>query len=82
MAQHEMKEGALLLASIIRQAPIYELSGSCVEILTDCAQRLDEFGAERLEYVILALHSMHVGFSQRHTSLFARAFSIGGVDSD
>lgn len=31
---------------------------------------------------LLALHTMHVGFSQRQGNIFARAFSIGGVDSD
>ena len=71
-----------LFCDLIRLSPSGELSDACGEILNDCAERLDEFGAERLEYVILALHTMHVGFSQRQGNIFARAFSIGGVDSD
>jgi HEAT repeat protein len=82
LAQDDLEQGLALFCSVIRLSPSEELSEACVEILNDCAERLDEFGAERLEYVILALHTMHAGFSQRHGNIFARAFSIGGVDSD
>ena len=30
-------------------------------ILQECAERLDEFGEGRVEYVILALHTMNAG---------------------
>jgi MFS family permease len=82
LAQHDMEQGAVLIGSIARLLPTEELSDACVEILRDCAERLEEFGAERLEYVILALHTMHVGFSQRQVGILARAFSIGGLDSN
>jgi HEAT repeat protein len=82
LAQDDLEQGVAMLSSAIRLSPLEELSEACVAILDDCAERLDEFGAERLEYVILALHTMHVGFFQRHASIFARAFSIGGMDSD
>ena len=82
LAQDDLEQGVLLMSGFIRLLPMEELSDACVEILQDCAERLEEFGAGRLEYVILALHTMHVGFSQRQGSIFARAFSIGGVDSD
>jgi hypothetical protein len=82
LAQDDLERGVMLFNSVIRLSPIGELSETCVEILNDCAERLEEFGAGRLEYIILALHTMHVGFSQRQGSIFARAFSIGGVDSD
>jgi HEAT repeat protein/MFS family permease len=81
LAQDDLERGVALLCSAIHLSPSKELSETCVKILDDCAERLDEFGAGRLEYVILALHTMHVGFSLRPGSLFARAFSIGGVDS-
>jgi hypothetical protein len=82
LAQDDLERGAALFCNVIRLSPTEDLSTACVEILHDCADRLDEFGARRLEYVILALHAMHEGFSQRQGSIFARAFSIGGVDSD
>jgi Na+/melibiose symporter-like transporter len=82
LAQDDLEQGMALFCNVIHLAPTEELSEACVQILNDCAERLDEFGAERLEYVILALHTMHVGFSQRQGNIFARAFSIGGVDSD
>jgi HEAT repeat protein len=80
LAQHDMEQGSALIGSIIRLLPMEELSDACIEILQDCAQRLDEFGAGRLEYAILALHTMQIGFSQRQIGILARAFSIGGVD--
>jgi HEAT repeat protein/Na+/melibiose symporter-like transporter len=82
LAQDDLERGVMLFSGVIRLSPIDELSETCAEILNDCAERLEEFGAGRLEYVILALHAMHVGFSQRQVGIFARAFSIGGVESD
>jgi MFS family permease len=80
LAQQDMEQGAALIGSIACLLPTEDLSDAYAEILQDCAERLAEFGAERLEYVILALHVMQVGFSQRQGSIFARAFSIGGLD--
>jgi HEAT repeat protein/Na+/melibiose symporter-like transporter len=82
LAQDDLEQGVALFCNAIRLLPAEELSVSCAEILNDCADRLGEFGIGRLEYVILALHTMHVGFSQRQVSIFARAFSIGGLESD
>ncbi|MBN1977832.1 MAG: MFS transporter [Anaerolineae bacterium] len=82
LAQQDMEQGAALLGSIARLLPTEDLSDACAEILQDCAGRLAEFGAERLEYVILALHVMQVGFSQRQIGILARALSIGGLDSN
>jgi HEAT repeat protein/Na+/melibiose symporter-like transporter len=82
LAQHDVERGAALIGSIIRLLPVEELSDACAKTLQDCAGRLEEFGAERLDYVILALHALQVGFSQRQVGILARAFSIGGVDSN
>ena len=82
LAQQDMEQGAALIGSIACLLPTEELSDACAEVLHGCAECLEEFGAERLEYVILALHTMHVGFSQRQGNIFARAFSIGGLDSN
>jgi HEAT repeat protein/MFS-type transporter involved in bile tolerance (Atg22 family) len=82
LAQDDLEQGMAMFSGAIRLLPMQELSEACVAILDDCAEGLDMFGAGRLEYVVLALHTMHVGFSQQQASIFARAFSIGGVDSD
>jgi hypothetical protein len=82
LAQQDLEQGAALIGSIACLLPTEELSDACAEVLQDCAECLGELGAERLEYVILALHTMRVGFSQRQGSIFARAFSIGGLDSN
>jgi hypothetical protein len=82
LAQQDLEQGAALIGSIACLLPTEELSDACAEVLQDCAECLGELGAERLEYVILALHTMHVGFSQRQGNIFARAFSIGGLDSN
>jgi HEAT repeat protein len=80
LARDELAQGVALFCKVIRLSPREELNASCVAILDDCAKQMEELGAERLEYVILALYTMHVGFSQRPANLFARAFSIGGLD--
>jgi hypothetical protein len=82
LAQQDMEQGAALIGSIACLLPTEALSDACAEILQNCTERLAEFGAERLEYVILALHVMQVGFSQRQIGILARALSIGGLDSN
>jgi MFS family permease len=82
LAREDLEQGVALLGGVIRSLPVEELRDSCAEILQGCAAGLDEFGAGRLEYAILALHTMQVGFSQRQIGILARALSIGGLDSN
>jgi MFS family permease len=82
LAREDLEQGVALLGGVIRSLPVEGLRGSRVEILQGCAAGLDEFGAGRLEYAILALHTMQVGFSQRQIGILARALSIGGLDSN
>ena len=41
-------------------------------ILEECAERLEELGTGRLEYVLLALHTMAVGLAERQAFQLAR----------
>ena len=59
LARRELESGAVLLRRIIiASLPMDSVGEIPSEILRDCAQRLDEFGAERQEYMLLALHTM------------------------
>jgi hypothetical protein len=78
LARRDMERGAALIGAVTCLLPTDELSDACGEILRECADRLKEFGAERLEYVILALHVMHAGFSQRQRGILAHALSTEG----
>ena len=57
-AREELEEGAALLARAISQNPAGGIDSICSVVLRDCAQRMDEFGASRVEYVVLALHAL------------------------
>jgi MFS family permease len=64
-ASDNMSEGAALLSQIIQRLPDEPTPSH--QILEECAERLNEFGAARHEYLILALHSMDVEISNgRH----------------
>ncbi len=59
LARGELEAGAVLLHRIIiASLPMDGAEETPSEILRDCAPRLDEFGAERQEYMLLALHAM------------------------
>ena len=57
-AREELEEGAALLARVISQIPSGGFDSICSVVLRDCALRMDEFGASRVEYVVLALHAL------------------------
>ena len=57
LAREDLERGAALISRVIRLLPTEEFDESGTTILQDCAQRLDEFGARRIEYVLLALHT-------------------------
>jgi HEAT repeat protein len=63
LALGEMDTGAILLRHAIRLLPASVLTGTAVEILRDCVLRLDEFGAERPEYMLLAFHALQEGYT-------------------
>jgi len=62
LARNNLDEGALLLEQLLVQLPSARFGESCVLILEECAKRLGEFKATRLEYLLLALHTANVGW--------------------
>ena len=62
LAREDLQGGMALMSHIIRLLPTEDLRESSAIILQECAKRLDEYGAERIEYLLLALHHMHQGW--------------------
>jgi hypothetical protein len=58
-ARNDLAHGAAQVADLLRQLLAEPLDPSTATVLAECADRLDEFKAERLEYVLLALHALH-----------------------
>ncbi len=54
----EMAAGALLFGQVMHRLPLHQYGGACTAILGECANRLEETGAERREYLLLALHTL------------------------
>lgn len=63
LARGELETGAALMRRVICLLPRESFGEPCTIILRDCAERLDEFGATRMEYLLLALHVVNAGVS-------------------
>jgi len=59
LAREDLERGVALMSQVLRLLPAEGVDESCAMILGECAERLDEFGAKRIEYVLLALHTLH-----------------------
>jgi HEAT repeat protein len=66
LAREELEEGLALMSRLLRLLPEVlpeaNFSRSSQEIIAECAARTEEFGASRIEYVLLALHTLNVGW--------------------
>jgi MFS family permease len=66
LAREELEEGLALMSRLLRLLPEVlpeaNFSRSSQEIIAECAARTKEFGASRIEYVLLALHTLNVGW--------------------
>ncbi len=58
-AQDELLQAAALLSVFLRKFPAEKLPCPSDIIIRECAERLVEFGANRLEYILLALHTLN-----------------------
>ena len=63
LAHEDLHEGTSLLAGTLQRLPAGEFSAPCGQVLQECAQRLEESGPARLEYLLLALHASTCGLS-------------------
>jgi MFS family permease len=60
-AQSDLLQGMVHLQEMLTTLPKEGFDEVCSTILSDCHTQMDQYGAERLEYVVLALHTMKVG---------------------
>ena len=58
-AREDLAEGAARLSTLLGELPLGQIDTVSGAVLGECAARLNEFRAERLEYVLLALHALH-----------------------
>jgi hypothetical protein len=74
LAREELEQGVMLLSRVIHCLPLEEFEQVLVTILRDCVRGMEEFGARRLEYALLALHTLSVGLAQKHSFALPRVF--------
>lgn len=58
----EIESGSRSLGQLIRQMPLRHFDPTAQAILAECADRLEESGADHIEYAILALHTLDAGW--------------------
>jgi HEAT repeat protein/MFS family permease len=81
LARQDLEHGVRLISQVVLQLPMDEVREACRLILQDCAERLEEFGTTRIEYVILALHTASTAFDRVQVGTFVRVFSSEDSDS-
>jgi HEAT repeat protein len=59
LAHADLDRGGSLLSALIRSLPANHFNPPGMLILEECASRLEEFYAQHIEYLLLALHTMH-----------------------
>lgn len=64
LAQDDLPRGVELLCDALRLLPADDSGGTCGTVVRECVARLEEFGTQRLEYVILALHALECRLSE------------------
>jgi HEAT repeat protein len=66
----EFSSSVASVSRIIRMLTDESVCESHARILHECADRMDEWGANRIEYVLLALHTMHEQLAQSQHRTF------------
>jgi MFS family permease len=60
-AKGELSQGVAQLQGAITALPKDRFGQVCGEILEACSAQMNQYGAERLDYVVLALHTIQMG---------------------
>ena len=63
LAEEDLPQGLELLRAGLQILPASHLATPCQTVVRECIARLEEFGAQRPEYAILALHAATCGLS-------------------
>ena len=61
LGKDDLEGGVELLVRSLSRLPLDEFGDSHAALLRHCAARLEEFGTQRIEYVLLALHVLNSG---------------------
>ncbi|MCB0045883.1 MAG: MFS transporter [Caldilineaceae bacterium] len=65
LARENVDEGARLFGQLLEHLPLDEhLDKAGATVIRECALRLQEFGSRHLEYLALALHTIHSEWSE------------------
>lgn len=62
LAREDLEQGVVLLGRLIQLLLPERFNETCVVVLQECAACLTEYQETRLEYILLALHIIHVGW--------------------
>jgi HEAT repeat protein len=68
LAHDEMERGIELLCDVVRMLPMSNNQDAIGQILEDCADCMELFSTERMEYVMLALHATRMAFLRNRTA--------------
>lgn len=63
LARDDLAQGVDQLCSALKILPIGRLAGACGLVAQECIAALDEFGTQRIEYLVLALHAFDCGLA-------------------
>ena len=63
LAQEDLHQGLDLLCGALQIVSADHLAGTCATVVRECVTQMCEFGSQRLEYVVLALHAFDCGLS-------------------
>ena len=69
LARGDLERGVEVMSHVIHRLPVDHFDTPATSILEECAEKLDDFGATRMEYVLLALHTMDVGWQPSSEAL-------------
>jgi hypothetical protein len=69
LAREDLQQGAESLVRVLRLVPRRELGEPVSSVLRECAERLDEFGEERIEYVVLAINTLREASASQQQSV-------------
>jgi len=61
-ARNDLARGVELLGRLLRRLPLEDFEETAAIVLRECASRLNQFQDDRLEYVLLTLHAITVGW--------------------
>jgi hypothetical protein len=77
LAREDLRKGAESLVEVLQLVPCRQLGEPVSTVLRECAERLDEFGEERIEYLVLAINTLReVASRHRFSVQDARAPSL------